>query len=414
MNTAVQVTQANAVQQAVAQGFTPERLRTLIQDCHINFLFGAGASAPFFSVLGDIEKVLSELTDTDPKTQQARAAIQAYFFEKVILPNLELIEGKNDGAVKVIKSWARLLSAVNQLLLKRRSTLLGKQVNLFTTNVDIAIERAIELLEIDCNDGFKGKIRPRLDLAEFGTIRVRQGTRYEYRSEIPVVNLFKMHGSINWTGEGAEIYFDHSLKVVSECKGKHESAKCDLIAVSKAEDLNASKLKGDEKAQGEVPLSVQRFSGTYEDIQVVNPEKTKFQSTVLNKTYYELLRRFANELEKENSVLLAHGFSFRDEHLLDLVLRAAATNPTLQVIVFCYDRTAHDEISKLFPAEKVRNGNILLVQPELPRESEKERKITLDVFTLDWLEAMLAERQPAPDSIIEVKLGLSDRGDADD
>ncbi len=299
---------------------------------------------------------------------------------------------------------------MSQLLLKRRSTLLSKQVNLFTTNVDIAIERAIELLEIDCNDGFKGKIRPRFDLSEFGVTRLRQGSRYEYRSEIPVVNLIKIHGSVSWTGNGTEIYFDHRLETVTEVNGAHQAAKEDLIQVGNPKEMSASALKA--KATGEVKKSVQEFIAAYRKLLIINPEKTKFQSTVLNKTYYELLRRFANELEKENSVLLVHGFSFRDEHLLDLVLRAAATNPTLQVIAFCYDQVAHVEMRELFPPEKVRNGNILFVQPAKLEDTNEDKKITLEVLVEDWLAPMLAERPIAPDHVIEVKLGLPDKSSA--
>ena len=87
-----------------------------------------------------------------------------------------------------------------------------------------------------------------------------------------------------------------------------------------------------------MPPTVTAFIEAYEKLGIVNPDKQKFATTVLNETYYELIRRFANELEKENSVLFVHGFSFRDEHLRDVVVRAARSNPTLQVIVFCYSR----------------------------------------------------------------------------
>jgi len=36
---------------------------------------------------------------------------------------------------------------------------------------------------------------------------------------------------------------------------------------------------------------------------IVNPAKTKFEDTLLNQYYYDLLRIYSNELEKENSVL---------------------------------------------------------------------------------------------------------------
>ena len=48
---------------------------------------------------------------------------------------------------------------------------------------------------------------------------------------------------------------------------------------------------------------------------IVNPTKEKFSDTLLNKNYYELLRIFSNELEKENTLLVVNGFSFNDEHM---------------------------------------------------------------------------------------------------
>ena len=75
-------------------------------------------------------------------------------------------------------------------------------------------------------------------------------------------------------------------------------------------------------------------------------------------------------MEKENSVLFVHGFSFRDEHLRDVVLRAARANPTLQVIVFCYSRADRAEYQKLIPDIDVKNSNILFVAPAAPDEGD--------------------------------------------
>ena len=338
-----------------ANGISIDRLRTIIQDSHLNFLLGAGSSAPFFEPLGDVEKALTGLRSREEKARVARASVQAYFFQKVLVPNIKLLDARNDAqAQELIKSYARFMTAVNRILLRRRSTLLNKQVNLFTTNIDMATEVALELLEIDTNDGFSGKIRPRLDLGEFSTLRYRQGNRYEYRSEIPTFNLFKIHGSVAWRGEGNEIYFDHLLELVKEVQTAYVNAKPHLLEIDLPAEVDATKLKARvlEKRNTD---EVKSFVKSYSQLLIVNPEKTKFASTVMNKTYYELHRRFANELEKENSALLVHGFSFRDEHLLDLVTRAAATNPTLQIIVFCYDNPSYEEIRRLFPLERVKN-----------------------------------------------------------
>lgn len=407
-NSEVRVITSTASTTSPADGLTVDRLRTIIQGSHMNFLFGAGTSAPYFELLGDIEVALTQLTETDsgkPVTKLARASLQAYFFEKVILPNIPLLEHESE-AKDIIKSYARFASILNRILLKRRSTLLGKQANIFTTNVDIAHEVAFELLEIDVNDGFVGKLRPRLELGEYGTLRIRQGTRYEYRSEIPVVNLFKIHGSVSWRQNGDEIYFDHQLAQVVEASKIYDAAKPELISIANRNEVNADQLLS--KAEGKA-LSVSGidFAAAYCRLSMVNPEKTKFATTVLNKTYYELIRRLANELEKENSALFVHGFSFRDEHLRDIVLRGARTNPTLQVIVFCYSRAACDEMKALVTDEQVKNGNILFVAPVEPKEGEKERYITIDVLVDDYLAPVLTESAGAADHVIELKLSGS-------
>ncbi|GAB3155977.1 hypothetical protein GCM10027058_29290 [Microbacterium neimengense] len=348
--------------------------------------------------------MLTELGNETEEAKLARASVQGFFFEKVLRPNLKLINHEA-SAQPLIKSYGRFVALINRILLKRRSTILSKQANLFTTNVDMAFEVALELLEIDVNDGFVGKINPRLDLGEFSTIRFRQGTRYEYRSEIPVMNLFKIHGSAAWKQRSEQIYFDHDLELTQALDRKYQAAKADLIQIGSKNQIVAADLLAAAAGHALSP-AIREFVSAYDQLNIVNPEKTKFATTVLNKTYYELLRRLSNELEKENSTLLAHGFSFRDEHLLDLVLRAASTNPTLQVIVFCYSRESYAETKSLFPDEKVRNGNVLLVQPREPASGD-ERLITLDVLVDDYLAPILNEPAPSADHIIELRLNDS-------
>lgn len=394
-----------------ADGLTVERLRTIIQDSHINFLFGAGTSAPYFELLGDIEIALTQLAESDtgkPETKLTRASLQGYFFEKVLLPNIPLLEHK-PKAKDIIRSYARFASTLNRILLKRRSTLLGKQANIFTTNVDIAPEVALELLEIDVNDGFTGKLRPRFEPGEYGTLRFRQGTRYEYRSEVPVVNVLKIHGSVSWRQDGDEIYFDHQLAQLTDVKTLYEEAKPELLSIEGSDEVNAKKLL--EKAKkAQLGEKGNEFVSAYDRLSIVNPEKTKFATTVLNKTYYELIRRLANELEKENSALFVHGFSFRDEHLRDIILRAARTNPTLQVMVFCYSRKARDEIKNLIVDEQIKNGNILFIAPKEPEKGEVEHYITLDILVEDYFAAALTESATKADHIIELKLSNATEG----
>ena len=157
----------------------------------------------------------------------------------------------------------------------------------------------------------------------------------------------------------------------------------------------------------ETLTAVKTFIAQYRKLGIVNPDKCKFATTVLNETYYELIRRLANELEKENSVLFVHGFSFRDEHLRDIVLRAARTNPTLQVIVFCYSRGGLQSYEHLLPDADVKNGNIEFVVPAEPNEGEKERKISLDVLESDYFAPIVPDKIPDPDQRIELDIRTS-------
>jgi len=93
---------------------------------------------------------------------------------------------------------------------------------------------------------------------------------------------------------------------------------------------------------------------------IVNPTEKKFKDTTLNQTYYDLLRIYANELEKENSVLFVLGFSFSDKHIRDLTLRAANTNPTLKIYILSYGETITQEYQKL---EDAKNRNVEILFP---------------------------------------------------
>lgn len=227
-----------SVSKPQANGLTPERLRTIVESSHLNFLFGAGTSVPYFAPLGNIEQALTDLADasaSESAKSLVRASIQAYFFENVLVPNTEVIE-RGTTAESALRSYATFVRTLNRILLRRHSTLLSKQANLFTTNVDMLFEVSMEELGLDFSDGFSGKIRPKFDLGDFNTLRFRMGSRYEHRFEVPVFNLIKIHGSASWRqqdreGRKADIYFDHGLTLVKAAKGLLDAAKQYLLPV---------------------------------------------------------------------------------------------------------------------------------------------------------------------------------------
>lgn len=80
---------------------------------------------------------------------------------------------------------------------------------------------------------------------------------------------------------------------------------------------------------------------------LILPHKGKFLETLMGRTYYDLLRIYSNELDKENSLLIAFGFSFVDEHIYDLTQRVLK-NPSLILVIFAFDEEAKNGYEEKF------------------------------------------------------------------
>lgn len=85
------------------------------------------------------------------------------------------------------------------------------------------------------------------------------------------------------------------------------------------------------------PSFFDSFQEKYRQLLIMDPSKHKFWKTVAEQHYYQSIRSFSYELEKEHVVLIVFAFSFADEHLRDIFKRSLL-NPTLIVIFICYDQ----------------------------------------------------------------------------
>jgi len=102
----------------------------------------------------------------------------------------------------------------------------------------------------------------------------------------------------------------------------------------------------------ELPVAeLNAFWESYEKMPIVNPTKWKFHETVYDEHYYQMLRLLSYELEKPNAVLITFGFSFADEHILNLVMRSLS-NPGLQVFICCYSKSGHDSMLERFKGHR--------------------------------------------------------------
>jgi hypothetical protein len=339
-------------------------LKETFQDCNINFLIGSGLSRPFLDTLGNIEVLLSNLDELDLSGQSERyrfvkASIYRKFFLNVIEKNLSILREEPESK-EVLDNYKMFLRCINILLLKRKTTLLNKQVNLFTTNIDIFIEKALEETSIEFNDGFNGRFYPIFNLSNFKKSYFKKSLHYDNTSEIPVFNLLKVHGSLTWRTEENVINFSRLLMVrkIKPALDKIEN----LIEIDDGNSDVENLIEGIELPDDFTKID--KFLELYETLSIVNPNKEKFKQTILNQTYYELLRIFSNELEKENTALFVLGFSFADEHVKEITLRALNSNPTLKAYIFAYNEDAAAQIKSRIESVMLRNDNIEYIFPE--------------------------------------------------
>lgn len=340
-----------------------ETFKNIIQDCNISFLIGSGLSVPFMGTLGGIETWLTGLEENKEISielkQYIKASLYKSYFDVAMKDNIDILDfiygedncwtlsSKSSELKQTYKSYKDFLRIINQVLYERRSNTVNKQVNLFTTNIDVFFEKVIEDLDLQFNDGFNGVFRKQFHLSNFKKSFYQKSLHYDNIAEIPVFNLLKIHGSVTWRLENTNIEFAGLDVLKNVIKAASISDLIDIVSLSNKKwddsktDLTIEEIIEEATTKDPIP-STAEFIEAYEKLQVVNPTKDKFRDTTFNKTYYEMLRLYANELEKENSVLFVMGFSMADEHIRDITFRAIKSNPTLKVFICSYTEQAKD------------------------------------------------------------------------
>lgn len=339
---------------------TDEDIKKVIESCHLNLLIGSGASKPFLNTLTDIEKALDNLQKKVGLSEKQNdvsvlklieVSIKHYYFKNCIERNIELL-AINDKSNETLNTYIDLLQSIQTILVKRSTNIISKQVNLFTTNMDVFFDVALEQLGYSINDGFSGRMNPKFGTENFHNIINKVSSHYEYQSTLPLFNLFKLHGSLNWklNKENESIYFDGALSVTKNLTEIHFN-EGELIEYfdkdGKSIDLSEAYIKAAKKENSATLIEkLNLFLSTYDKLIMVNPNKDKFEETTLKYSYYELLRMYSNNLERENSILIVSGFSFADEHICKITTRVSKANPTLLILIFAFDEQAEQEIKE--------------------------------------------------------------------
>lgn len=373
-----------------------------IYDKDINFLFGSGASIGLLPTLqlqmrtgvGDARYSLEELaTKFEQEDDDRRRLIPLFmhYYSSCIRPaeklTLEAAVGTEAGA-KTIKNYRTFLGTALEMVSRRKA--LDRRCNLFTTNYDgcfpLVADELIKEGRTDfvLNDGARGFSRRVLQARNFGSYLCQAGVFGRYQSSIPQVNLIHLHGSVYWSKAGSAIQVSYDTE-----------DRDDLLDADTTELLKpfSAALNNPDAELAQLPDSgiedgvLDAFWAKYERIPIVNPTKWKFHETVYEEHYYQMLRLLSYELEKSNAVLITFGFSFADEHILNLVMRSLS-NPGLQVFVCCYSASARVAMEEKLKGH--RNVKCLDLHGESMDFTAFNEKV------LVWPEAVAATHDAAP------------------
>lgn len=298
-----------------------------IQSGNINFLLGSGASFPAIPTAGDIETEINDLLNEGDKEGATRKCLE--LVEQIDATHAAIALAPEGSPIQLVSdSYKRFLSNVDHILFARKNILLPRQATVFTTNYDMFLEHASSLVPaVVLNDGFDRSSSLSSEFAftpeRYFDRTYRSGPIYGHQIEIPTINLVKLHGSLSWRRGGESVVFDPTP---------------------------IPKLTEDQKA--ELP-EVESYLAKHF---LILPNLRKFHETLMERVYYDLLRQFSKAMDNENCVLFAFGFSFADEHILDLT-RRSLRNPTAQLVIVSYDAASVAGYEAKF--SKQRNVKIL-------------------------------------------------------
>lgn len=295
----------------------------VFQSANINFLIGSGASLPAIQVLGTIEHDLQQLINDEKEDEYFDRA--AEFLSAVWLPHDCMLNRSNgipwppavtSGLEQTKNNYAAFISSLEKILTRRRTGLLPRRINIFTTNYDLFIEdAATRNNNIIFNDGFTKRSDiwgdMEFDAGSFNYSVSTIGNLYNYKVELPTVNLIKLHGSLSWEHHKEKIIYNIGYQKPLSFTTK-EKKKSWVLGHA-----------------------------------LILPRKEKFKETLLQNVYYDLLRTYSNELDKEATLLVVFGFSFADEHL-ETLTRKALRNATLKLMIFSYNEVSAEGFMEKF------------------------------------------------------------------
>lgn len=331
-----------------------------IYEKNLNFLLGSGASYGLLPTLAlaikqqgtDKPHTIETLATQFESDEDFQAHLFSWYVREVILPAAEYnpasTSSNTDDQNKAIENYRQFIETILKILNKKTRK---KRVNIFTTNYDGMVAHTSEKLlrlgsyDFNLNDGTDGFVKRTLNARNFGRYFQDHGVFDRHSKSVPQINLIQLHGSVYWYKDGEKIEVSYDLERAAK-RVKDVPLRENQDFFDNLED--ATKTDADLNPRADVTATENAaFRSAYETLPVVNPTKWKFHETVFEEHYYQMLRLLSYELEKPDTIFVAFGFSFADEHILNLVKRSLS-NPSLHIYVCCFDEAEKEEMEKKF------------------------------------------------------------------
>ncbi|WP_455467973.1 SIR2 family protein [Streptococcus salivarius] len=301
----------------MVEKFDIKQLRYFAMTKRLNFLIGSGTSVPAIPLMSFFKS--EDISDEEANNSLSNKVKDV---SKKVLEDIS--KASEEEIIKaVLKRYSEFLKVILQLLYHANSRQVTKNINIFTTNYDLFIEKSLdELMKYESfvfNDGSNGYFNRILDSANYNKSVAYRGLNDNYLNELPTLSLIKPHGSMNW----------------------------------------------ERDQEGNILIK----QSVVEDPVVVKPTGIEGQETFLNNHFHDMLRVFQLELDKPQSILIAIGFSFQDKHIAKMLNRSLK-NPELNVFIFCYFESDKQTIlTNLGLSDCPRNLNVIT-----PNELEEKYK----------------------------------------
>ncbi len=167
----------------------------------------------------------------------------------------------------------------------------------FTTNYDLVVEKALESLHIPYFDGFVGAYQP-----FFFPESLESKNTYDI-PPVSWIRFWKLHGSINWFWK-------------KNAKGKPNKV---------------------------VRLGIESKKSNNENELVIYPSKEKYETSRKQPfiAYFDRLRTF---LQDGEGIFVINGYSFSDEHINAVIIDSLKQNNRLHIIGFFF---SDDDLAKI-------------------------------------------------------------------